>query len=59
MDSLLVVAEALLSGRMAVAAQTRAANHEARRVKLAMERLAKRKKTCRPMPPSKFPARKA
>lgn len=58
MDSRLVEAEALLAGRR-VQAQVQAAKREARLERLAMARLAKRMKTRRPMPPSKFPARKA
>lgn len=56
MDSRLVEAEALLAGRRAVA-EVAAAKREARLERLAMARLAKRMKTRRPMPPSKFPVK--
>ena len=54
----LVLSEALLAGRR-VQAQVQAARREARLERLAMERLAKRMKTRRPMPPSKFPVKQS
>jgi hypothetical protein len=54
----LVLSEALLAGRR-IEAEVAAVKREARLEKLAMERLAKRMKTRRPMPPSKFPVKQS
>ena len=55
-DPRLLAAEAILAGRR-IEFEVRASKRAARLEKLAMERLAKRMKARRLMPPSKFPMR--